>query len=175
MRVREVIQIVVIALLLIYITSIRKEVEYITIPPKTNTKVVIAPRPVKLVEDLTLEGEFAKATPEVKIEMFKDAVTIRDYEEELVDSVQTITVNSRVQGRLLEQIITYRTNPVTIERKTVKSSTEFFLGGFTTIPTVPMQRLGLGAEINIKNNNKIYGVGYDINGNISASISFKLF
>lgn len=175
MKFKDTIPYIIIALLLVYITSMKKEVQTIHIPSRTNTKVITKPQPVKLEEDLVLEGAFATATKEVQIEMYKEAVTIREYEEELVDSVQTIKVRSKVQGKLLEQEITYTTNPITIEQKVVKSRTEFFVGGFTTVPTVPEMKFGVGAEIMIRNNKKIYNIGYDNNGNIHAGVTFKLF
>lgn len=47
---------------------------------------------------------------------YRDAITIREYETEFEDSIQTISVKSKTRGTLLEQSVSYLTKPRTIEK-----------------------------------------------------------
>ena len=140
----------------------------------TEVRIVNVPNPV----NQELLEKYNKATDSLsKLELHKEAITERLYKETLTDSVQTITVSSKVIGTLKEQKISYKTNPVNIEIKSKKPSLEVFAGGTTTIPTEVGQKIGLGATLSLLNKNKsqIYSVGYDANKNVIVGVSFKLF
>lgn len=179
MKLKHILPYVIIAGLVVYLLTMEKGVEYITLPPKVNTKVITTPHPIvtgERVLNIELKTQYEKAkTQAVKDSIFEKAITQRTYVEELKDSVQTITVTSKVTGTLDEQIISYKTNPVTIERKTLKSRTSLYVGGFTSIPSRPEQTFNAGALLNLKTKNKIYSIGYDTDRRITAGVTFKLF
>lgn len=47
----------------------------------------------------------------VKLNLYKNAITNRTYSQKFEDSIQQVTVNSKVQGKLLEQDISYFIKP----------------------------------------------------------------
>lgn len=57
-----------------------------------------------------LVNKYKKANDSLKEELYKSAVTTRKYEEQLVDSIQTITVGLSVTGTLDSINIGYTTN-----------------------------------------------------------------
>lgn len=185
---------VVIAGLLIYIQSMEKGVEYVTLPPKVNTKVITTPQPVsrgtqeikvdgvlKVVEipnpvNDTLLTAYTTALDSLEqLKLYKEAVTERMYHEQLVDSVQTIDVHTSVTGWMREQKITYRTNPVTVERKSLRSPLSVYAGGFVTLPTLPSTYMNVGGMLNIKTKKQLYSVGYDTESKIHLGVGFRLF
>lgn len=193
MSLRESLPYVIIALLLVYIFSIKREVITVEIPSKNNSKLILKPKPVVRLDSTLLPSmeyrvvqipnpinqellsKYNQAKESLtKLQVFKEAVTQREYIETLKDSTQTITVRSKVTGTLDEQIISYRTNPITIERKSLKSSTELYLGAFSTISSDLKQNLNVGVQANLKTKSKIYTIGYDVQKNIHLGISFKI-
>ena len=185
----------VIVLLLIYIFTLEKEVEVIRLPARENSVLITNPKPVVLRDTfLVNNGQIRiierrnKVNQELlqkynslkdsvsKLQVFKEAITERKYVETLIDSTQTITVESSVIGTLTEQKISYRTNPITIERKSLKTPMQVYLGAFTTLPTnLAEPRLAVGANLNIKHNKTIYNIGFDTEQRVSVGASFKLF
>ena len=171
----------------------KKEVKVITVPAKTNSQTFSSPTPIQRLDTIhtsstnyevikipdpinqELLEKYEKAQDSiVKLNLYKEAITEREYKEVLSDSVQTITVHSKVIGTLTEQIISYTTNPITLEIKSKRSSAEVFLGGFTTIPTMPTGSLDVGGQLSIKTKNQLYNIGYTVNGSVMAGISFKI-
>ena len=185
----------VIVLLLIYIFTLEKEVEVIRLPARENSVLITNPKPVVLRDTfLVNNGQIRiierrnKVNQELlqkynslkdsvsKLQVFKEAITERKYVETLIDSTQTITVESSVIGTLTEQKISYRTNPITIERKSLKTPMQVYLGAFTTLPTnLAEPRLAVGANLNIKHNKTIYNIGFDTEQRVTVGASFKLF
>ena len=185
----------VIVLLLIYIFTLEKEVEVIRLPARENSVLITNPKPVVLRDTFLVDNSRIriierrnKVNQELlqkynslkdsvsKLQVFKEAITERKYVETLIDSTQTITVESSVIGTLTEQKISYRTNPITIERKSLKTPMQVYLGAFTTLPTnLAEPRLAVGANLNIKHNKTIYNIGFDTEQRVSVGASFKLF
>jgi len=180
--------------LLIYIFNNNVESIDILIPSKEAIKVVTNPQPVVKVDSLYLSNgeirlvsvknpvnqelltKYNQAKDSLsKLQVYKDAITEREYVEYLKDSVQTVTVKSKVIGTLTEQIISYRTNPISITKKSLKSNTEVFIGGFTGLPTDPIyNRFTLGANLNIKSKKVLYSIGYDTDRRLTLGAAFKI-
>lgn len=181
--------------LLIYIFNLQIGEINVLVPSKEAMKVITNPQPVVKVDSLYLSSgeirlvsipnpvnqelltKYNQAKDSLsKLQVYKDAITEREYIEYLSDSVQTVTVRSKVIGTLTEQIISYRTNPITITKKSLKSNTEVFIGAFTGLPTDPINnRFTLGANLNIKANKNLYSLGYDTDRRLTLGVSFKLF
>lgn len=68
---------------------------------------------------LILEKDFVKADSITKDSLYKDAVKERFYSEIFKDSTQSITVNTKVQGKLLKQQISYDIFSRTIQLDTI--------------------------------------------------------
>lgn len=80
----------------------------VTLPiPKTEK-----PRPI-------LKDDFVKSDSIKKDSLYNDAITERDYEIKFKDSVQEVTVKSKVQGKLLSQSLEYEIYPSKVKLDTV--------------------------------------------------------
>ncbi|MEM9076302.1 MAG: hypothetical protein AAGC43_04645 [Bacteroidota bacterium] len=193
MKKREIYYIIAVLLLVINTFMMTKEVQYIRLPSKTNTKVITNTLPVKTVpvdgtltipkvvrfeqqKNDTLLKLYNDAIDSIqKLQLFKEVISERTYREELKDSVQTITVETTVTGFMREQNISYVTNPVNIEKKSLKSRTSLYLGGFSLLPTESERPISLGADLNIVTKSNIFSIGIDNQRNIKAGLAFKLF
>lgn len=71
------------------------------------------------VFDTTLVEEYKKANDSLKMKLFESAVTVRDYEETFDDTIQTITVNMNVTGKLNSVFAKYITKPRTVLLDTI--------------------------------------------------------
>lgn len=196
MRVRfiHILPYVIIALLLWYIHSLnRLGAEYYTLPPIASQKVVTSPQPiVKTRQVLTTSGiqvievpnkvndsllkvyEAAKDSLE-QLRLYKEAITEREYVETLEDTIQTITVESKVIGTLTEQKISYKTKTITLERSPRREALSVYGGMFATLPSNLIDpRPAIGADLTIKLRRTMYKVGYDTSGRVHAGIAFKI-
>tara|TARA_R110000822_G_scaffold75692_3_gene182112 strand:+ start:2687 stop:3271 length:585 start_codon:yes stop_codon:yes gene_type:complete len=193
MKFHEVAPYFIIAILLIYIVNLKKD-DNVLISEKFATKVITSPEPVVLRDTVFLDNNviiLKERRPVVdsvlldkynslkdsisKTQVFKDAITQRTYKEELKDSVQTITVTSKVTGTLTEQIISYRTNPITIERKSLRSDTGVYLGGFTSLPAQTItDNFAVGINMHVQRSKVMYSLGYDTQKRIQLGVAFKI-
>tara|TARA_R110000822_G_scaffold209927_1_gene345762 strand:+ start:71 stop:655 length:585 start_codon:yes stop_codon:yes gene_type:complete len=193
MKFHEVAPYLIIVILLIYIVNLKKY-DNILISEKFATKVIINPEPVVLRDTVFLDNNviiLKERRPVVdsvlldkynslkdsisKTQVFKEAITQRTYKEELKDSVQTITVTSKVTGTLTEQIISYSTNPITIERKSLRSDLSVFIGGFTSLPSQTItDNFALGINMHVQKGKTMYSLGYDTQKRIQIGVSFKI-
>ena len=154
---------------------VRVEIE---VPSKTGQfEPIEKPEPITItntefVVDEALVEEYKKANDSLKAELFKSAVTERDYEETFEDTLQTITVKANVTGILNSISASYVTKPFTVTKDTVlqvqipanKRSISLYgevglpVQKFTDVSTTPVLKLGF----DIKNKKKwIYGASYD--------------
>lgn len=180
MRYRDIIYLVIILALVLYIASSLNDRTLVAVPTKINSKVISHPQPVAKPDTILnkeLLSEY-KAAPDslAKLQVFKKSVTQREYVETLEDSVQTITIKSTVTGTLDEQIISYRTNPFTMEKESPRSNTSIYLGAFTRFSTIsPLQETHIGINLHLAHKKKLFTIGYDTSKSITAGIAFKLF
>lgn len=111
----------------------------VPVPPiKGSSDTLINPSPIRVVtiesplnkelksklrklqdENRILFNKYKKADSLSKQVIYKDAITIREYEQKFIDSFQTITVHSKTRGKLLSQHLEYETNEYTIPLDTV--------------------------------------------------------
>jgi len=171
----------------------KEEIRNIYIPSKSNKVTISAPKTIILLDTIYKDGltkviEVKNPVNKVlldkytslqdsisKLEVYKEAITERNYREILQDSVQIITVNSTVIGTLKNQTIEYNTFPQTIEIKTKTPKYSVFLGTFTTIPKKDITVVSIGANISLKTPKAMYTLGYTNQKQIQAGIAFKLF
>lgn len=171
----------------------KSETQIIKIPSKTNTVTINNPVPVVLYDTVQEKGQIIyKEIPNkvneqlledyqiakdsiTKLNLYKEAVTERNYTEILEDSVQKITVNSKVIGTLKSQTIQYVTKEQSIFLKPVKlHKTEVFAGISTNIPTIPNIAPSIGLNLHLKTKKNLYTVGFDTAKNVNIGVSFKL-
>lgn len=110
-----------------------------------------------------------------RLHNFIEATQQRDYVETLEDSLQVITVETRVNGFIREQIISYETKPQVIEVKTKAKRGGVYVGGFVTTPLHPGFSPSLGAALNLVSPKKVISLGYDTNKNLTLGLTLKLF
>lgn len=89
------------------------EVPVVEVQHDTIYKPNPIPYPVKEV-DTTLLEEYKKANDSLKQKLFESAVTVNEYKEVFEDSIQTITVDANVTGKLNSIAVGYKTKPRTI-------------------------------------------------------------
>lgn len=106
--------------------------------------------------------------------LFKEAVTERKYKEIYEDSVQIITVESDVVGTLTSQAVHYKTRQKTVSFEPIKKKSSLFAGGFIYGNS---EETAFGANLNLQNKekNKIFTVGYDTKKRVHFGLTFKLF
>lgn len=193
MKTREWLAWLICAFLVVLLYLAEPERETIVIPPRVNTKVITTPSPIVRKDTLVLSGgkmeivtrrnpvdslllaRYRQAQDSLqKLQMYKEAITVRDYVEKLEDSVQTITVESRVTGTLNRQSISYKTKPMIIERESRKLKS-FGVGSFALLPTQPNQTLTLGIKADVELEKITGSVGMDMDKRMFLGISLKLF
>lgn len=177
---------IILILLLLLIKCPSKETTSVSIPPKTNSFQTVNPEPIVLRDTIRLKGEVriiekenpinqellnkynqAKDSLE-KQKLYKEAITERTYKETFEDSVQTIEVESKVIGELESQTISYTIKPN-------KEKIQLYGGIETNIPTQINRPFNIGLNLQLKNKNKIYKIGYDTGGNITVGVAFSIF
>jgi len=117
------------ALLMLIVKQSNKEI--IEVPVRFEVEVPVVevqhdtiyePKPIPyLVKkvDTSLVEEYKKANDSLKQELFKNAVTVNKYKEVFEDSIQTITVDANVTGKLNSLAVGYKTKPKSIVVDTV--------------------------------------------------------
>lgn len=171
MSFRDLAPYLVIAGLLLYIgcfDPVRSDV--VTFPEISGSKVSVSPQPVKvLTPDISL---YTASVDSVKTELYTSAVTQREYVEVFEDSLQTITVSSKVTGTLEELKIEYKTNPITEKKRTPLRA---YMGVYSQIPTAVNTSSAVGVKLDLVKGNKLITVGYNTEKTILVGVSFKLF
>lgn len=162
------------------------EVVHIRVPINIETKIpeskivfepVISPTPV-LVKPRPIP-EFEGASDKEKDSLYRDAITERTYNEIFDDSLATVTVHSKVEGRLKRQSVS-----TVLKERTVQIDTTLDL----TVPVEKNIKVYAGAEISTwqdgvvpslglmlqNKKDRILKLSIDTEKNISAGIYFKL-
>lgn len=170
------------------------EKEVITLPSRTNTKVITTPQPIKRKDTLVLSGggtqivfrrnpvsaeslsRFKEADSTAKDSLFRDAITEREYHETLEDSVQRIFVRTEVIGRMKFQEISYKTKPVKLETKSKRKLKSFSVGTFALLPSqYDSSPFTLGAKVDVELEKINFSVGMDLNKRAFLGVSMKIF
>jgi|TARA_R110000824_G_scaffold234004_7_gene422454 hypothetical protein len=183
------------AILVLAVLFLRKETEIVevTLPVRTNTKVITNPLPINEgnktllitnfktikvrnpVNDTLVKRYLAQRDSLSRLNTFIDAVRLRDYVELLDDSLQTIKVESRVNGYLREQIITYTTKPQKVEVE-IKDRKRLYAGAELVMPTQGIKQTPtLGAMINLVSQKNVLTVGYDLRGTVKVGLTLRIF
>lgn len=178
---------ILVVALSLYIFKMDREV--VTIPPRSNTKVIINPMPIKSTDTLLLSDGVRLVgriqTPDSallaryqslqdsvdRLNAYIDAITEREYVEKLEDSVQTIEVYSRVSGWLKEQRISYQTKPTNINVK--KSDASFYVGPTLSMSGIKPTAVGVMGTLTTKRVS--FSVNVDNLKSTTIGVSFKLF
>jgi len=200
----NIILFLIIAILIAYYIIIaNSKPEVIDIPPEANSVVIKEPvaeiRFDTIFKNDILEKEIVKI---VKVEnpvnsellskyeqavhdndslkqlnLFKDAITERFYNEIFEDSIQTITVDSKVVGVLKSQSISYVTKRRQLTLKPIKMKPSIFVGGFICTPVANETASSFGVNLSFMNKTKkqYYTLGIDNRKNIYLGINLKLF
>ena len=101
----------------------------------------------------------------------KSAATIREYREQLIDSFQTITVESNVTGILNSQRISYETNPK--QKNEVEERKLFLLGG-ATLYNIESKNINFQVQTGLNFKSwQLYGT-LDTNENLGIGINIKI-
>lgn len=147
---------------------------------------IYQPIPVasKADEELLKKYEALKDENE-KIKLVENLARARTYREVFDDSIQTITVESSVTGKLTSQSVSYKTKPreiSTVVKETVPvempKSKMHLLGGIET--GVPTDMTNPGAVIKgtmflESKKGTIFSLGYDTEGRVWGGVIIKIF
>lgn len=149
----------------------------VPIPGKTNTFPPVElpipkkekPRPIDNIPD------------QDKDSILQDALTERDYEEIFKDSIQEVTVKSKVQGKLLKQEVGYNIYPSTIKVDTIieykipPSKIKLYGGIETGIQTDfnNINPVFQGSILLQNRKDNIIKLGFDTNNRVNIGYYFK--
>lgn len=161
---------------------IEKRVE---VPVVQNVFDTIVPDPkvIRIKEvDSTYYSEYLKLRDSIKKDSaYRDAITIREYDQKFEDTIQTINVFSKVRGSLLEQSVSYKTKPREIiyrDTLRVPRKGSFNLGAGVGLPlgdpstSAPILKIE-AMIINKKGNT--FSVSADTKGTVWATKTIKIF
>jgi len=161
------------------IPSVEKEFDTIKLP--SEVKIL----PGEKVIDSTYYNEYIKLKDSIKKnKAYKDAITLREYNNIFEDENITINTYNKVRGTLLETQSSYKTKERTIIIDTtlnipVPRKAELYIGGDFILPTDPVvltePSIAPGFILVNKKHNKTYKGGYDINNKaVKVGIYFRL-
>lgn len=159
------------------------EVEIPVIEKVFDTIVITKDKIIKVTEaDPELLKKYTKLKDSVaKESMFKEAIKIREYNQDFSDEHQAVDVYSKVRGTLLEQSVKYKTEPKTIIVKdTVKIpvKNKFYISTELGIPIAPRPNVGPVLKGGLVFQNKrgnTFSLSYDTEGRVWAGKTFKIF
>tara|TARA_R110000823_G_scaffold11645_1_gene39386 strand:+ start:1336 stop:1935 length:600 start_codon:yes stop_codon:yes gene_type:complete len=176
------------------ITAPENEIQYVDvvievpvpgIPGEIQHDTIAEPYEVKVPNPLNNEllQKYNKTKDSLeRLKLFTDAITIRNYNEIFEDSIQTINVVSKVQGRLLDQDPTYFVKPRTIILDTVipvlvPKKFKVFVGAELGIPSQDLDVTNtiIKANLLLKNRkDNIMSFGFDTNKTVWLGYNIKL-
>lgn len=112
-----------------------------------------------------------------QLELFKEAVTERNYKQTFEDSVQTITVQSEVIGTLKLQSLKYNIKPRQIIIPATVMKPSLFVGGFSYMDVKNLGAPVVGVNISFlnKEKKKSFTFGYDTQKSVHIGMNIKLF
>ena len=167
----------------------------VVIPPITNTISHPSPKPITVYDTIKVKGktEYVKVENPVnkellnkynsavdsiaKLNVLKDAITERTYEEVYDDNFQVITVKSKVVGSLLNQKVDYTSKPQIVPFKTSKDKWGLYAGGSISMPITRSEMTVVpvvGANLDLVTNKNIFSLGINSNKTIKIGFAFKL-
>lgn len=185
----KILIVVIIIMAFIIFKQCSDDPETIEVPIKIEVPVPVVehhfdtikePYPVYITDqviDSTYYALYIKIKDSIqKDSLFKDAITLREYNEIFDDTIQTINIYSKVQGFLREQTASYKTKPRTIQLDTVLS-----------LPIPYKARFGSGVEfgylkgdpiltkVNLEFDTRkiIYKTGVDTDKRVWAGLTVK--
>ena len=191
----------IVAVLIVYIISIGKsEKKEIVIAPQENEMTVENPIEQQRVEIIYKDSIVKKEVLKIvevenpvnlvllenyqialdqndslkQLQLYKDAITERIYPVVFEDSVQVITTESGVTGRLNWQTVHYKTKEriITMEPEIVKPS--LFVGGFS-YALFEKPAFGLNLELLNGSQNMKFMIGYDTERRVHFGVGIKIF
>jgi len=115
-----------------------------------------------------------------KDSLFKESITINEYNQVFVDTLQTINVYSKTRGKLLEQNVKYTTNPYYITVRDsieIKKKSSLSVGSELGVPTVPSLNATPVLKANLIFTNKkgnTFSASYDTEGRVWIGKSWKI-
>lgn len=149
-----------------------------TFPP------VILPTPKTEKSRPTLMEEFNNSTEKQKDSLYEESIKERFYEEKFTDSTQSITVSSKVQGKLLKQTVSYEIFPYTIKVDTaiqikVPDRLKLYIGGEISYPMQNIQndqfqQPVLAAKLYGAKGRWLISAGVDTQTNLLLGAAYKL-
>jgi len=140
------------------------------------------PKYVKVKEiDSTYYKKYTELIDEVaKDSIFKEAITVNEYNETFSDTLQTIQVYSKTRGQLIAQSVKYVTNPYSIKVKEtveIKKRSSLSIGSEIGMPTInltnPVPILKANAILTNKRGNT-FSISYDTEGRAWVGKSWKI-
>lgn len=153
---------------------------------------IYLPKPISVINpvntELLVKYNSLKDTV-AKLELFKDVIKEREYSEVYEDSVQKISIYTKVQGKLLKQAPKYEIKPYTIKVKdttiinyNIPSTNKILVGLETGLPlTLFTQKEVIDFKPVVKGNvyfqnkkSNVITVGFDTNKTIWAGYLIKL-
>lgn len=193
MSIKELFPYLVIVVLMIMLIQKPKEVvRTVEIPAKENSFTHHNPQPVvkwdTIYKDRIVEKVVPKENPVnkellrkyqeaqdsiTKLNLYRDAITTRVYEETYEDSVQTITVLSEVTGTLEKQSLSYTIQSIQKEFK--NPSEGLYMGAGVSFPYRYLDIPSLNVDVGYLYNNTMYSVGLGTNQHITINVKKKIF
>lgn len=185
--------IIILILLGFWVSNQNKEPEKIEVPIERIVPVpviqrhfdTIVPDPKTVIVrkvDSTIYNEYRKLKDSIqKDSAYRDAITIREYNQVFEDEYATDTVYSKVRGHLLEQSLLHTSKPRTITYRdtiTIQPKNSFGISGEVGVPTVPglsvTPVLKAGVYFRNKKGNTT-SFSYDTEGRLWVGKTFKIF
>lgn len=152
-------------------TDIKPVVKWDTIRVHdTIVKVVKKKNPVN--QNLLKQYKEAKDSLS-QMKLYKEAITIRDYEETYEDDNQKVKVSSKVIGSLLSQKIKYDILPKEITYKNPTEGLYVGVGGRLSYKNLELPTLS--TDLSLVKNKTIYTLGVGMDETILVGIKKKLF
>lgn len=144
---------------------------------KLIKEIIEVENPVNVVL-LALYEEAVRQNDSLKqLNLYRMAITEREYIETLSDSIQDITVRSKVTGTLSSQEIRYSIKPRKIAVKVPKLKRSFYAGAYTYMPIGYREApvVGFSAQLVNKKHSKIYTAGFDTQKRVMFGLTLNLF
>ena len=157
--------------------EVKTIVRTVTVPEivkQFDTVIVTDPVYVHSVDTVFMD-RFIRSDNTGQVDLYKDAITIRDYNQTFKDSTASINVYSKTRGRLLEQSISYKV----FERKLTDTiplprpkGNLYFIPEIGT--TTDLRGLRAKAGLLYQDQNKhLYSISMDTDGYIYVGTGIK--
>lgn len=153
--------------------AILKPIDYV--PHKEYVFLPIT-KYVTEIDTVLLEKYRAENDSLKKELMYKDAITIREYEEKYSDTLLDLNVRAKVRGTLLDLYIpSYTIHPINGEAVyNPPNEWNIFMGGELGIPTTYDSNFLLKVNADLHINKMMYGFGYDTDRRVWGRLSYKI-